>query len=453
MNKDLVHKALELVRSEGVGEARVVLLQNTEQNLTVRDGKTDQMLRSMAQSLTLTLYIDGREGFYYTNDLSTDTLPDFIHQSVETTRLLTPDEARHLPDASLCYKGGGADLCNCDEQLDEVDPSDKLSLASRANAQLVGADPRVISAETRYADRLHRGYYLSTNGLEGEEKSSRVVLSSLVTVNAPDGRHPMDGWGNVRIRFSEFPWNNIAPVALSRTLSKIGQKMAPTGRYTLLVETSVASMLLHPVLSAMAGQALFQQASFLRDMLDKPFGSPLMNIEDNPHIPGTRGACYFDYDGMATQPRWLFREGRLQTYFIDTYHSHKLGMAPTTQGIHRLIFSPGQMAAQTRQGEASMPSFLSPSLRDMVSSVDKGILVTDFNGGNCDPVTGQFSYGVEGFLIEHGILVHPVSGMNITGQMQQLWQSLSAVGNDADPWETELVPSLRFEDVSFSGAS
>ena len=79
------------------------------------------------------------------------------------------------------------------------------------------------------------------------------------------------------------------------------------------------------------------------------------------------------------------------------------------------------------------------------------ILVTDFNGGNCDPVTGNFSYGIEGFLMENGVIVQPVSGMNITGNMLDVWQRLSHVANDADPWETELIPTLTFEDVAFGG--
>ena len=81
----------------------------------------------------------------------------------------------------------------------------------------------------------------------------------------------------------------------------------------------------------------------------------------------------------------------------------------------------------------------------------RAILVTDFNGGNCDPVTGNYSYGIEGFLIENGIITQPVSGMNITGNMLDVWQRLSQTCNDADPWETELIPTLAFEDVAFSG--
>ena len=41
--------------------------------------------------------------------------------------------------------------------------------------------------------------------------------------------------------------------------------------------------------------------------------------------------------------------------------------------------------------------------------------------------------------------------MNITGNILDVWKRLSHVDNDADPWETELIPTLTFEDVAFSG--
>ena len=91
------------------------------------------------------------------------------------------------------------------------------------------------------------------------------------------------------------------------------------------------------------------------------------------------------------------------------------------------------------------------SLNDLMKEAGRAIMVTDLNGGNCDPATGRFSYGIEGFLIEDGRIAQPVSGMNITGDMLSLWQNLIAVANDADPWETELIPSLTFRDVAFSG--
>ena len=93
----------------------------------------------------------------------------------------------------------------------------------------------------------------------------------------------------------------------------------------------------------------------------------------------------------------------------------------------------------------------SKDLNGLVADVQKGILVTGFNGGNCNSSSGDFSYGIEGFLIENGKLTQPISEMNVTGNMITLWASLAAVGNDARMSSSWRIPSLVFEGVDFSG--
>ena len=79
-----------------------------------------------------------------------------------------------------------------------------------------------------------------------------------------------------------------------------------------------------------------------------------------------------------------------------------------------------------------------------------GILVTGFNGGNCNPVTGDFSFGIEGYAFSRGKITHPVREMLITGNMMTLWNSIIAAGTDARECTRWQIPSLAFENVSFS---
>jgi PmbA protein len=87
----------------------------------------------------------------------------------------------------------------------------------------------------------------------------------------------------------------------------------------------------------------------------------------------------------------------------------------------------------------------------LLQSVQKGIWVTGFNGGNSNSTTGDFSFGVEGFLIENGLATTPVSEMNITGNMLTLWANLAEIGNDPRENSAWKLPSLLFGDVNFSG--
>jgi len=192
--------------------------------------------------------------------------------------------------------------------------------------------------------------------------------------------------------------------------------------------------LLSPVLSALNGSAIQQKNSFLLDKKGQKIVSEKVTLLDNPHIQHSFGARYFDNEGVATKKRYIFNQGILETYFIDTYHALKMDVEPTVSGPSHLELVKG-----------------SRTMEEMVSSLEKGILVTGFNGGNCNSTSGDFSFGVEGFLIENGKLTQPVSEMNVTGNMLILWNNLMEIGNDPRINNAYQIPSLRFCEVDFSG--
>ena len=88
--------------------------------------------------------------------------------------------------------------------------------------------------------------------------------------------------------------------------------------------------------------------------------------------------------------------------------------------------------------------------KDILDLCGSGILVTDFNGGNCNSATGDFSYGVSGFLFENGKITSPIDSMLITGNMTDLWNNLLAAGSDPVPGMSRQVPTLAFKDVTFN---
>ena len=160
------------------------------------------------------------------------------------------------------------------------------------------------------------------------------------------------------------------------------------------------------------------------DKIDQKVLGDRLTIIDEPHMVGASGARYFDGEGVATKRMPVFENGVLKTYYIDTYSANKMDMKQT-------IASPSILTMQMGNRDAD----------GLIASVDKGILVTGFNGGNSNSTTGDFSYGVEGFLIE----------MNATGNMISLWSNLAEVGNDPRTFSSWRVPSLLFDGVDFSG--
>ena len=159
MDYELIYRAEEdILKLPAQLDYKLVLLENHEDNITLRDGKVEKMLRATSLSLAINLYLDGRDGFFYTNDLRPESVSDFIRKAYDMTRLLESDESRTLSDPNRYYKGSGPDLQNFDATLSEIDPKEKLKLLLDTAAEVEGTDKRIISMQTRYMDRQHQAH-------------------------------------------------------------------------------------------------------------------------------------------------------------------------------------------------------------------------------------------------------------------------------------------------------
>lgn len=433
-NKKLAQWTMDYALKNGCQAAKIVLYSNSNTSFELRDAKMDKLQQASEGGLGVSLYVDGRYGNFSTNRLDRKELEQFIKNGIDSTRYLAVDEARELPDASRYYKGGKPDLQLYDTKFASVEPDDKVALARQVAEEILGKDERIISVGSSYSDGENFSYRLASNGFEGETKSTWYSLSADVTIHGEGEARPSSYWYESSLYFNDLVKKDIGTKALERALRKLGQKKVASGKYTMVVDPLNTGRLLDPLMNALYGSALQQKTSFLLDKLNQKVVSEKMNLMDEPHLVKASGARYFDSEGVATQRRAVFDKGVLSTYYIDTYTAKKMGTTPTISSSSILVLEPG-----------------SKDLQDLIAGVDKGILVTGFNGGNCNSSTGDFSYGIEGFLIENGKLTQPVTEMNITGNMLTLWASLREVGNDPRLTSSWRIPSLVFEDVNFSG--
>lgn len=433
-NKKLAQWAMDYALKNGCQAAKVSLYSGSNTSFELRDAQMDKLQQASESRMSLFLYVDGRYGTYSTNRLDKKELESFIRNGVESTRYLAEDEARVLPDASRYYKGGKPDLQLLDPQFSAVNPDNKVALAQAIAEEALGKDPRIISVESSYGDGDGFSYQITSNGFEGETQQSWYSLSASVAVKGEGEARPSSYWYESSLYLDKLVKEGVGQKALERTLQKIGQKKAKSGRYTMVVDPMNSGQLLLPMLSAIFGSALQQKNSFLLDKLGQKVGSDKFTLLDEPHLIGASGARYFDSEGVATERRSVFDKGVLKTYYIDTYNAKKMDVDPTVANPSILVMQLGNK-----------------DLNGLISDVAHGILVTGFNGGNSNSSTGDFSYGIEGFLIEKGKLTLPLSEMNVTGNMITLWNSLAETGNDPRLNSSWRIPSLVFEGVDFSG--
>ena len=433
-NKRLAQWAMEYAQRNGCQGVRVSVSTGSNTSFALRDGKMDVLQQASENGMSLTFFVDGRFGTFSTNRLNRRELERSIRDSIESTRLLAPDEHRALPDPARFFTGGRPDLQLLDPNFGALDPQEKVRKAEVVAEEILGTNERIISVNSTYGDREGFSYQITSNGFEGETAGSRFSLSCSVSVRGEGDARPSGWWSETSILLRDLVTENIGHTALERTLQKIGAQQVPSGRYTMIMDNLNSARMVSPLISVISGGALQQRNSFLLDRVGDKIGSDLMTLVDNPHIVGAIGARYFDGEGVATERRTVFENGVLRTNFIDTFNANRMGVVPTISGPSILELTPG-----------------SKGLDGLMADVGNGILVTGFNGGNFNNATGNFSYGVEGFLIENGRIAKPMAEMNITGNFITLWENLVAVGNDPRLNTSNRIPTLVFDGVDFSG--
>ena len=433
-HKDLAKWAMQFAISKGCSEVRILINSGASNSFEYRDTQLDRLQQSSESSMSLQLFVDSRFATYSTNRMDKKELERYITNSVETTRFLAKDEFRKLPNPALYYKGNGKGLDTFDRDAEKVSVDDKLSLIKNTTEEIYGTDSRLISVSSGYNDGVSGSYMVASNGFEGESETTFFSISASAALKGGGDERPSDYWNDSSIFWNRLQKTGIGKTAYERAIRKLGQEKIDSGIFPMLLDNTQSTRLLTPILSALNGSSIQQQNSFLIDKIGESIASEKFTLIDDPHIPQARGARWFDNEGVATVKRTVIDKGILRTYFIDTYSSAKMDMAPTVQSPSVLTCTPGNK-----------------NFDQLLASLEKGIWVTGFNGGNSNSTTGDFSFGIEGFLVENGKTVKPLNEMNITGNLLAVWKNVIEIGNDPRLISSWRIPSLLFDKVNFSG--
>lgn len=431
---ELVRESLDMARQAGAEKARATLCRSEEDLVATLNGEVDRVTHCVDSSLSFALFADGRFGSFSTNKLDPASLRDFLESSVKTVRTISKDECRDLPDPRRCCSKAitGDELGLTDCRRESMTPEERIRMALDASVYRDG----ILSEEGEYSDSIYKTVVMDTDGVLCLHSETSFDYGVEITIEE-DGEKYSGYWWDSASHLDALDARSCGEKALARSRAQVGSDAVPGGRYNMVVDSEVASKMVSPVLRALNAFSIQQNNSFLVDSLGKrPFPEGL-TIMDLPHIKGQTCSKLFDSEGVATAETPIIRSGEVCEYFVNTYMSRKLGIAPTVEEATRPKVLPWPESGLGRS--------------DILKICGNGILVTDFNGGNSNPVTGDFSYGIEGFLFENGKVSRPVSGMLVTGNFLSLWKKLIAAGDDARDCMSKLIPTLAFADVDFSG--
>ncbi|WP_430810454.1 MULTISPECIES: TldD/PmbA family protein [unclassified Carboxylicivirga] len=432
--QELALWAVEYAQKKGASQVAASISKARESEVEVREQKIEVIKESTTNGLSLSIYRDRKYSNHSTNNLDKKELERFISEAVASTQYLSADEYRALPDAALYPTDLSRDLQMLDPGFEKVTPEQKIEIAKTIEQSALAQSDKIISATGGYWDSQSEQVLVHSNGLMAEKTSTFFGASGSVTVKDGDARPSGGDWAGGRF-FKDIPSvESIGQQAAEMALRKIGQTKIASGKYDMLIENRTAGRLLYMFMGPMSARALQQKSSYLEGKLGQQIASPALTLIDDPFIPGGFASRLYDGQGIAARERVMIEKGVLKDYYIDNYYGRKLGMTPNGGSTSNIRFQLGNRG-----------------FNEMVKEVKSGIFVTAFNGGNANATTGDFSYGVSGFLIEDGKVVKPVNEMNISGNANSFWQQLSELGNDPYAYSSVLSPTLLFKDIDFSG--
>ena len=439
---NLAQHCLAYAQEQGAEKVRITLSKSLMNLIGLLNGEMDKTAHALDRSMQIQLFVNGRYGAFSSNRLEKEGLEAFIRDAIGTVKMLEADTFRQLPAPERQAKDArsGRELDLYDEAYETLTAEKRRELALQScffnSCPRQSHDSwRLIAEEGEYSDSVFDSLTIDSQGLYARHTETSFEIGYESTVEDAEGHHFSSYWWDATPRLKDLEWRHCAEKACRRAIRQMGPQPVESGKYKVVIDSECAAKVVTPLLSALGGFSLQQKNSFLVDSLGKQLFPEKLTILDRPRTPGDTGCRLFDSEGVATREMPIIEKGVVKTYFLNTYISGKMNLEPTIEDATRVVVQPVG-GCKTRQ--------------DLLERVGNGILVTGFNGGNSNPATGNFSYGIEGFLFENGQPVHPVRELLITGDFLSLWSNLMATADDARSCLSKRIPSLAFENVDVS---
>jgi PmbA protein len=432
--QSLVADCLAEARGQGATATEAGVSLETGLSVTARMGEVETVEHHRSRGLGLTVYIGQRKGSASTSDLSPAAMRETVAAAVRIARHAAEDPCAGLPDAAW--------LATEFPELDlfhpwRIDPEAAIELAVACENAARQHHPDITNSEGASLNTF-QGLRVMGNslGFLHGYASTRHSLSVSVIGERDDQMQRDDWWTVARDPRDLQAPEDVGRIAAERTVRRLGACGLGTRQCPVIFAAEIASSLLGHFIGAIRGGNLYRKSSFLLDHLGKPVFPAFVQIHEQPHLTKALGSVPYDAEGVRTMPRYLVRDGVLESYVLSTYSARKLGMASTGNagGVHNLTITPGDL-----------------DLSGLLQQMGTGLLVTELMGQGVNLLTGDYSRGAAGYWIEDGEIRYPVEEFTIAGNLRDVFKSILAVGNDVDLRGNTRTGSILIEQLTVAG--
>jgi TldD protein len=188
-------------------------------------------------------------------------------------------------------------------------------------------------------------------------------------------------------------------------------------------------VLLHEAVGhGLEADAVQKRASVYAGRLGDQLAAPFVTAYDDGSRPNEWGSDGIDDEGTPTRRTTVIEDGRLTGYLYDLLTARRDGAEATGNGRResfRHLPVPRMTNTFFAPGEATP--------EDLIGEVERGLYAVSFGGGQVEPATGDFVFGVsEGYLIEDGKVTAPVRGATLVGNGIEALAAIDGIAGDLE---------------------
>lgn len=442
---DIAARLVRLALDRGATGVEAAASEGSEFQCRVRLGEVEQIKDAGSRAAGIRVLSGLRAGAATTSDLSDAGLRLAVDQALALADISTEDPHAGLPvPQSLGVLSH--DLLLDNPALAALPTPARIDLARRAESAALDADPRITNSEGG-SFSLHTGYraFANSHGFLHGYSSSSCSLSAIAVARDGD-RLQRDWWSHsARSLDSLESPESIGRTAASRALRRLGARKPATCKVPVLFDPRTAATLLGHLFSAVTGEAVWQQATFLRGRLGQRIAPPGFTVTDDATIPGRFGTSPCDDEGVLSRRNLVVDDGILASWLLHSYSARRLGLQTTASASRALAGNPctGHGCLALSPGAESPDS--------LIRSVQNGLYVTELLGSGVNIVNGDYSRAAAGIWIENGSLAFPVQEATIAGSLPRMFASIAAIGDDLQFRSSVAAPTLLIEEMTVSG--
>ena len=367
-----------------------------------------------------------KTAFAYSDDISMDALT----AAATVTRAIGRQGQSAV--ATLDKLGGARSLYVPADPVAAISDAEKVALLERLERLARARDSRVTQVMASLAGEYEAILIARSDGLIAADVRPLVRLSLSVIVEENGRREQGMGGGGGRVDYRYFTGeilHEYANRAVHQALLNLGAKDAPAGTMTVVLGPGWPGILLHEAIGhGLEGDFNRKGTSAFAGRVGERVAAKGVTVVDDGTIPNRRGSLNVDDEGNATQRTVLIEDGILKGYMQDALNARLMGVAPTGNGRResfRHLPVPRMTNTFFAPGEATP--------EELIEGVERGLYAVSFGGGQVEPATGDFVFGVsEGYLIEGGRVTAPVRGATLIGNGLEALKALDGVAGDLE---------------------